>query len=113
TERRMAGKRQLDLGREDPDAHVRILDGGREDEDGLREIHLARQARHRLLVQVASVGEDGELVAGQRRIREDVGDHIAERRHKENLPTVPCVATAHWWENPRAWASRSSGSRRT
>ena len=70
----MAGERQLERRREDPDAHVGVSDGRRQDEDGLGEVHLARQRLHRQRVEIAGVGEDGELVAGERDVGEDVGD---------------------------------------
>ncbi len=54
----------------------------RQHEDGLGEAELERQRLHRQLVEVARVGEDGELVAGERRVREDVGDDVAERAHR-------------------------------
>ena len=77
----MACEEELVLRREDPNPH-RPAFPRRQDEDGLGEAELERQRLHRQLVEVAGVGEDGELVAGERRVREDVGDDVAERAHR-------------------------------
>ena len=56
-----------------------------------------------LLGQVARVGEDGELVALERRVREDVADDVAEPGHAGNLlpgpganPEALATASADW-----------------
>ena len=46
-----------------------------------REPELERQLLHRHLVEVARVREDGELVARERPVREDVGEDVAKRAH--------------------------------
>src|SRR6476469_3238173 len=81
----MSGKGQLGRGREDPDP--RVATGlGREDEHGLGDIHLARELLHRLVVDAAPVGEDGELITGERDVREHVRDDVAEGgRHRPIL----------------------------
>ena len=77
----MPRERQLGRRREDADPRVTVR-LGRQHEDGLREVHLARERLHRLVVDVARIREDGELVAGQRRVGEDVGDDVAQcQRH--------------------------------
>ena len=83
-EDRMAGELQLGNGREDADACVAPL-LGREHEDRLGEVHLLRELLHRLVVDIASVREDGQLVAGQRSIREDVGHDVTEGSHAGSL----------------------------
>ncbi len=59
----MAGERELARGREDPHAHIGVARGWREHEDGLGEAHLPRERLHRERIEVARVGEDGELVS--------------------------------------------------
>ena len=76
----MSGERQLVAGREDPDPRVPVP-LRREHEDGLAEVHLPRERLHLVVVELARVGEDGELVAGQRRVGEHVGDDVAEGAH--------------------------------
>jgi hypothetical protein len=60
---RVPGEVQLVLGREDADPDRSALPR-REDEDRLGQTELESQSLHRHLVEVASVGEDGELVPG-------------------------------------------------
>ena len=81
----MAGERQLRDRREDADPRVpaRL---GRKHEHRLREVHLARERpASSASSSLAPVGEDGELVAGQRRVGEDVGDDVAVRAHALTL----------------------------
>ena len=80
-EARVAGERELVPRREDPDPHGPAL-ARRQHEDGLGEAELERERLHRQLVEVARVGEDGELVARERRVGEDVGEDVAERAHR-------------------------------
>ena len=87
----VAGERQLDPGREDPDPGVAAL-ARRQDEDGLRQVQLAREPRHHALVEGGPVGEDGEAVALERRVGEDVGDHI--RVGTGSHPGTPRVGPA-------------------
>jgi len=63
---------------------------GRQDKDRLGKAHLAGELLHRLVVDPAPVGEDGELVAGQRNIGEDVGDDISKG----------------WWHRPILYDDR-------
>ena len=72
----MARERQLGARGEDADPRGAAL-LGREDEDGLREVRLAGDGLHRLVVEPSSVREDRERVAGQGTIGEDVGDDVA------------------------------------
>ena len=67
-EDRMPGERQLERRREDPDPRVPVA-RRRIDEDRLGEVDLARERLQLLLGNLARVGEDGELVAGERRRR--------------------------------------------
>src|SRR6266542_5930478 len=76
----MAREGQLGRGREDPDARGAAGDG-RMDEHRLGEVDLARDRLKELDGNVVPVGEDGELVAGQRPIGEHVADHVAKWRH--------------------------------
>ena len=73
----MARERKLALRREDPDPDMPAL-AGRVDVHGLGEADLLGEGLQRRLGNVACVGEDGELVAGQRDIREDVADDEPE-----------------------------------
>src|SRR5215470_82292 len=77
----MAREWQLVERCEDPDACV-AAGGGRVHEHGLRIVHLPRDGLQELVGDEARVGEDGELVAGQRRVGEDVGDHVTEFHHR-------------------------------
>ena len=81
SERRVAGERQLRDRREDADACVAAR-LGREHEHCLGQVHFAREVLHRRVIDLAPIREDGELVAGQRRVREDIRDDVTEReRH--------------------------------
>src|SRR5581483_5945627 len=85
TEDRVPRELDLDSRREDPDPRVRAAGAG-VDEDGLGEVDLARELLQALLRDRARVGEDGELIAGERGVREDVDDVEAEgRRHGPTL----------------------------
>ena len=81
-------------GVKNPDARARYVGG--QDEDRLGVVHLACEVLHGVVVQLTAVGEDGELVARQRRVGEHVGDHVTERRHGGSLrrrapcPRPPC-----------------------
>ena len=104
-EARVPGERELVLRREDPNPHRPALPR-RQHEDGLGEAELERQRLHRQLVEVARVGEDGELVAGERRVGEDVGDDVAERAHR---PESILQARAPDPRPPRPLGSRRPG----
>ena len=80
----MPCERKLEGRSEDPDPDV-ATGLGREHEHRLAEPDLERERLHRLVVQPARVGEDGELVSRQGRVREDVGDDVAERLHRASL----------------------------
>jgi hypothetical protein len=80
-ERRMAGKRHLARQREDAVAVVgagarRALDVRR-----LGQARLTREREHRVVVEPVGVVDDGELVARQRRRREDVEPGEAETHY--------------------------------
>ena len=77
----MPGERQLDARREDADPRVAAR-LGRQHEDRLGQVQLARQPLHLLVVELAPVGEDRERVPGQRRVGEDVGDDVPEGAHE-------------------------------
>ena len=87
-ERRMPGERQLRRRREDADPRMAVR-LRRQDEDRLGVVHLARQRLHQLVVDLAPIGEHGELVAGQRRVGEDVDDDVAKRQRHELHPATP------------------------
>jgi hypothetical protein len=57
----------------------------RQHEGRLGEADLECECLHRLSVDAAGVREDGELVALERGVREDVDDDVAERRHRGTL----------------------------
>ncbi len=71
---------ELEVRREDANPRVAAA-LGREHEHRLAEPDLERERLHRLVVEPARVGEDRELVPGERRIREHVGDDVAQARH--------------------------------
>ena len=79
-ERRVTGEGHLDGRREDPDLRV-PLTLGLVDEHRLGEVHLARDRLQPVLRDLARIREDGHLIALQRRVREDIGDHVTEPRH--------------------------------
>ena len=82
----MAGERHLGRGREDPHANVAV--GLRRiDEGRLGEVHLSRKALQLMLRDLARVGEDGELVSGERLRGENVADDVAEGSHALSLTT--------------------------
>ena len=83
-ERRVPGERHLAVGREDPHLHVPLA-LGRVDEGRLGVVQLARELLEHLLRDLARVGEDGELVAGERNVGEDVADDVAEGGHAGNV----------------------------
>ena len=49
---------------------------------------------HRLLAEPARIREDGELVALERRVGEDVDDDVALRQHGRTLPGVEPVSVS-------------------
>ena len=67
---------------------------GRQHEHRLREADLQGEALHRLLAEPARVREDGELVALERCVGEDVGDDVALRQHGLTLPGVEPVSVS-------------------
>ena len=75
-ERGMAGERELLHRCEDPDPGVAVV-LGRQHEDRLREVHLAREALHLIGREVARVREHGQLIALEGRVGEDVDDEVA------------------------------------
>ena len=85
---RVTGKRKLDLRREDPQPKVRIRCLRRQDERGFREVHLVGRALHLLIRQSPRVGEDCELIAGERRLGKDVGDDEGKIVHGDQLSGV-------------------------
>ena len=58
----------------------------RQHEDGLAEADLERQRLQQHLGNRACVGEDGELIPGERRVGEDIGEDVAERAHGSEYP---------------------------
>ena len=80
----MSGEGQLPDRREDAHPRVPVSLGG-EDEGGLGEVDLARELLHQLLGQAPRIREHGQLVSGQRPVREHVADDVAVALH---VPTV-------------------------
>src|SRR5438552_550970 len=92
-ERRMTGKRQLFRDSEDADflPFLSFSSGiARQDESCLRKIHLTRERLHFVIIQAARVGENGERITGQRRLREDVelNEFVTTARHKTHKSRV-------------------------
>jgi phosphohistidine phosphatase len=61
---------------------------GRENEARLREPELVGERLHRLVVEVARVGEDRELVTRKCAVREDVDDDEAQRPHERTVVAI-------------------------
>ena len=111
-EHRMPGERKLERRREDADPGVPVA-RGRVDEDGLGEVDLARQRLEPFLGDLARVGEDGELVAGERNVGEDVGDDVAERGHDARLyRRVPSTLPRGCTRSRSAACARPTGTSR-
>lgn len=68
----MAGKRQLGRGSEDPHLEVGTRRRRWQHERRLREVHLTRQGLHLLAGEPFGVGEDGQGIAADGLVREDV-----------------------------------------
>ena len=81
---RVPGERELVGGGEDPDAHVAGA-ARRVAEDGLRQMHLPGEGQEEGLRDPPRVREDGERIALEGSVREDVADHVAELGH-HSLP---------------------------
>ena len=79
-ERRVSGERKLGNGREDPHANVPVA-VRRVDERRFGEVQLPREPLELPLRDLPRVGEDGELVSGQRLVREHVDDDVAMAAH--------------------------------
>ena len=77
----MSGEPQLGRGREDAELRVPAA-FSRVDEHGLRERHLPRERLEHVVRDLPGVSEDGELVARERPVREDVADDVAELGHR-------------------------------
>ena len=76
----MPGEGHLDHRREDTNPSVSFA-FGLVDEDGLGQVHLARDRLELVVGDLARVREDGDLVALQPRVGEDVGDDVAKASH--------------------------------
>ena len=77
---RVSGEGDLGAGGEDADARV-AAGARRVDVDGLGEVDLPRERLEPVLRDFTRVGEDRELVPGERRVGEDVADDVAEVGH--------------------------------
>jgi hypothetical protein len=75
------GERQLVRRREDPGTVGRTRRRGRQDEDRLREVELARDRLQLLRGQRLGAKHHGQRVAGERPVGEDVDDLVRERDH--------------------------------
>ncbi len=81
----MAGEGQLRARREDAHAARVGRIRGREDERRLRVVELARDVLQPVLGDAGGVGEDGELVAAEQLVGEDVGGQVAVAGHAGNV----------------------------
>src|SRR3954452_20280258 len=101
----MPSEGQFERRRED--AHPRVpVARGRVDEDRLGEVDLSRKRLQPFLGDAPRVGENGELVARERDVGEDVRDNEAERSHGRDCSDasrLPC---------PRMHAIEVSGLRK-
>src|SRR4030095_658384 len=84
---RMPRKRQFGLNREDSDfLSFPTFSGSiaRENESGLRQIHLARQRLHLGVIQSASIGKNRQRIARERRLRENINlsEFVSPARHR-------------------------------
>src|SRR5690606_1975761 len=84
-QRGVAGKRQLHGGDEDADLRVGVGAAGGQNEGAFGEVELARERLQRVLLEPARVLEDGQGVAGQGPIGEDVTQVVAQRSHLDQL----------------------------
>src|SRR5436853_5862347 len=87
---RMPGKRQLLRDREDADLLSFLSFSGwiaRQDESCLGKIHLTRERLHFVIPQPSRVGENGQRITCQRRLREDVklDEFVSAVGHKASL----------------------------
>jgi hypothetical protein len=73
----VSGERQLAPWREDPQARVAAA-LGRAHEDGFGEVELASELRPQFVGDRCPGAEYGEWVAGERPVREDVAEDVAE-----------------------------------
>src|SRR4029077_12238070 len=92
-ERRMPGKRQFLLDREDADllSFPGFSRGiARENESRFRKIHLPRQGLHLAVIQSSTIGEDSQRITGERRLREYIklNEFVSARRHESDLDCV-------------------------
>ncbi len=100
-EHRMAGEPELGCRREDADPRV-ATGFGRVDEHRLREVDLPREWLEHRLRDVSRVREDGELVARERTIGEDIADDVGVNGHVCLPSTTPerAVGTGKRGEPP-------------
>jgi hypothetical protein len=68
----MSGEDHFFHGREDPDVSVAIRTRDRNDKGSLREVEFARDPLHRIASKIAGIWEDGERIAFQVRLRENI-----------------------------------------
>jgi hypothetical protein len=81
----VARERELVVRGEDPDADV-TGPARQVAEHGLRQVHLPGERLEQRLGDPARVGEDGERIALERAVGEDVADHVAELGHGVRPP---------------------------
>ena len=98
---RMTGELHLVIGVEDAHASRASLLGWQH-ESRLGEADLERERLHGLGSDAAGIGEDRELVAGERGIGEDVDDEEAVRRHRGTLPPPGAYRLRPW--RTRSWS---------
>ena len=68
----MAGERHLARGSEDADAGRALRPRGRQEEGRLREVHLARNRLHLGVAEIIRVEDDGQRIAAEDTVGEDV-----------------------------------------
>jgi len=86
----MPGEGHLASRREDPEGRDALGTRGREEEDGLGEIHLARDLLHEGVVEPAPVEEHGERIAAEHAVGEHIhlDELVGARRHGSVLQLV-------------------------
>ena len=85
----MAGQGQLGRRGEDAQSIVVLAIGGRKDERGLGEVELSGDGLHQRRTRSFGVEEDGERVATERAVGEDVNEVVFEGFHCLWLGVVP------------------------
>ncbi len=72
----VAGKGEFGFRREGAEAVIGLLALRLGSEDGLRQVELAGDCLHSLIVEALAIVDDGERIAGKRRVGENIEDVI-------------------------------------